>query len=818
MFKKTLTSLILTLVAFGGFFGVKPIVSVQNSQSIISISNQNEVFAAGWWLEESKKAAETDDEATRKLFNAIATTVNLLIDLLTILVTPAVMLASWLISPDWTSGDLFNLRPTIHSLWVLVSNIVYFIYAILLIVIALATIFNSDNYGYKAMLPKLALGILMVPLTWWMVQFTISLATYVTASVITIPQETMFKLDEVKCSGDSQNCWQNRPSIPKEILFINAPSSASKELLESYNKDNINSAAGKSCSKEICYTPKQFLSNLWWTYGQLIVYAYGVFRISDMKRLDTTWNKVESIIWIIHQGIIGSILFMIFWILVLALATMLFIRAIKLWVYAIFSPLFTIHFVTGGALFWWDNKESFSIKEFLGLAFVPAVVWLALSFWLVIIWAIQSTSTDNPNLKPCTGENIITENPNDENAWCKILWFMGNENNSITKMLLKDDEVAAYKTVNRIMIWGIKFLFYGEPIGEAWVQKVVDEANNSTGVIGNASGTIGTLIVDIIAIVFIWVAFMAAKWVSKAVAAVVDPFEKMGKNIADLGMKLPKYTPLPIPGGSIAGMEKSSWMINQLVDAKFDKDFKSKWIGKRLNEALWGGDTDDITRVRQAVENVNPNSGFKIATEEIQKIRQAGRWESLHRDEAFTQEVKKLMDKYKEGKLDKSTVQNHDPELIKLFDKYAKDTNSITKDEYDIIMARMAWIWKNRTLTVNEARKELWQTGSTWTSTSTSTNNTTITVNTSAWKKPIIKIGDKEFESEGLDGAQLSKVIRNSWVKMKKKDFESTFGSALAQNDGLWVNTTEGNRALTDEGKRILSWVLSSLDKDFIPE
>lgn len=48
------------------------------------------------------------------------------------------------------------------------------------------------------------------------------------------------------------------------------------------------------------------------------------------------------------------------------------------------------------------------------------------------------------------------------------------------------------------------------------------------------------------------------------------------------------------------------------------------------------------------------------------------------------------MDKYKEGKLDKSTVQNHDPELIKLFDKYAKDTNSITKDEYDIIMARMA--------------------------------------------------------------------------------------------------------------------------------
>jgi hypothetical protein len=119
--------------------------------------------------------------------------------MLTIIVAPAVMLASWLISPDWTSGDLFGIRPVMHDLWVVISNVTYFIYAILLIVIALATIFNSQNYGYKAMLPKLALGIILVPLTWWMVQFTISLATYVTAAVITIPQETMFKLNESKC-------------------------------------------------------------------------------------------------------------------------------------------------------------------------------------------------------------------------------------------------------------------------------------------------------------------------------------------------------------------------------------------------------------------------------------------------------------------------------------------------------------------------------------------------------------------------------------------------------------------------------------------
>jgi hypothetical protein len=39
------------------------------------------------------------------------------------------------------------------------------------------------------MLPRLALGIIMVPFTWWFVQWTISLATVITASVITIPAD-----------------------------------------------------------------------------------------------------------------------------------------------------------------------------------------------------------------------------------------------------------------------------------------------------------------------------------------------------------------------------------------------------------------------------------------------------------------------------------------------------------------------------------------------------------------------------------------------------------------------------------------------------
>lgn len=50
-------------------------------------------------------------------------------------------------------------------------------------------------------------------------------------------------------------------------------------------------------------------------------------------------------------------------------------------------------------------------------------------------------------------------------------------------------------------------------------------------VLDSAGGIFGTLIIDIIALVFIWMAFMAAKNVSKAVSMAVEPFEKIGKQV-----------------------------------------------------------------------------------------------------------------------------------------------------------------------------------------------------------------------------------------------------------------------------------------------
>lgn len=120
------------------------------------------------------------------------------------MITPIVVFASWLMTPDWTSGDLFNLRAPMHGLWKVVANIVYIVYGILLIVIAIGTMFNSQNYSYKTMFGKLLLGILLVPFTWFFVQWMISFAAYVTAQVITIPTNTITTLLHAKSGPSGQ--------------------------------------------------------------------------------------------------------------------------------------------------------------------------------------------------------------------------------------------------------------------------------------------------------------------------------------------------------------------------------------------------------------------------------------------------------------------------------------------------------------------------------------------------------------------------------------------------------------------------------------
>lgn len=552
MFQKILTSCLLTLVAIGGFF-VSPNINLVNKEitfnaSVIYASNemesQNEVYTA---------KSTPQSTAVKDMYNKLVAWLNIAMAVVTMLVSPAIMLAGWLMSPDWTSGDLFGLREVMYSLWVTISNITYFIYAVLLIFIALATIFGQENYGYKAMLPKLALGIILVPFTWWFVQWTISLATIVTASVITIPNEALESV--VQWKG-----WWNSPVIPKKVVIDESSSI----------KWNAAAKAAEKCPDN-CISPQQMISKSSGLYGHMLIYAYGVFKLNEIEKIENATDFVWWIIRLIHDGIISVIMLIVFWLLTLALIFMLLARAVMLWVYTIFSPFMTLELVMGGVMK--NISKDFSIKEFIGLAFVPALVWLALSFGLVMVAAVQSpiratasTACDVTKLKSAQG--------------CQIISIMWNPENKISRKLVEAN--GKFTTVNEVKFGDVTYEFRWKIGWATDVDAEVSTANSAVSVIGSAGGVFGTVVVDIIALLFIWMAFMAAKGVSNVVDAAAKPFQDMGESIGKLGASLPKYTPIPGLGVSAKWARDLVGSVESKISANDTNKTQESWLGRML--------------------------------------------------------------------------------------------------------------------------------------------------------------------------------------------------------------------------------------------
>ena len=68
-------------------------------------------------------------------------------------------LVTLLINPGWYNGEIFNLQTYFKAIWILVSNVVYFIFAFILIWIAFMNIIGkgTENYELKKALPKFAI-------------------------------------------------------------------------------------------------------------------------------------------------------------------------------------------------------------------------------------------------------------------------------------------------------------------------------------------------------------------------------------------------------------------------------------------------------------------------------------------------------------------------------------------------------------------------------------------------------------------------------------------------------------------------------------
>ena len=344
-------------------------------------------------------------EKTKDVDISFINILNTLIAVISLIYVPFSMLSSWLLSPDWTFGDFIHLRPVLHSLWIFVSNTVYVAFAAMLIFVAIANIFGqSDSYAIKKMLPRFIIGVIMVPFTWWVVSASLSVSSYMTALVLRMPADII----------NANQSIQTKVQIPTKCYldFTNSDNSKKIWRCDDPPKEGVDLA------------PYLLESN--GAYGIIPLYAYNIFKFNSLDQFknilnsDSTKTEAFNAMSIADQekflagdsttksallqaaiiatgiGKIGVQLFMsvlfaiVFTVILIALVLVLFTRVIKMWMYAIFSPLFALKFFLDDKVKQESTLGTFKFSDFIALAMVPVVVSAALGFGFMFIMTFKS--------------------------------------------------------------------------------------------------------------------------------------------------------------------------------------------------------------------------------------------------------------------------------------------------------------------------------------------------------------------------------------------------------------------------------------------
>jgi len=455
-------------------------------------------------------------------FNTVITAINWLFRIVASILWLLTQIVGMFLTPAWTNGSVIGISSHIKDLWILISNIVYFIFAFLLIVIAFMNIlWKWDKWELKQALPKFIVWVLIVPFSWFFVQFVVSLASILAASVLSLPFETLNETETTKDYMDKVTICTNW-EVTK----------TSSECVDGYKKPIKEVMKGNGM------------------YWLLNVYTYSIFEFDKVANLYNTQVSKQTINTITDLAVdtIFHILFVVVYlILVIALALALFTRVVWLWLYMIFSPVFWL-------LYFFDDKKDsfmdwkFTVAQFVWLAMVPVYVSAALSFWILFIFVAWKWMAEDPAAAVIEFDDIAGEKPpksyihlfpDATGGWFKVTYEWWN---------------------NAISAWDVNDVF-------DWVK-----------------WSFWLLLLQLFGLAVLWIAVMAAlKW-SKVTEKVVEPFAQFWKSIWDLAMKAPTYAPIiPSPTGWMMSPTalKSLW---SWIEQHFRSKAQTRWsdISERL--------------------------------------------------------------------------------------------------------------------------------------------------------------------------------------------------------------------------------------------
>ncbi len=242
------------------------------------------------------------------------------------------------------------------------------------------------------------------------------------------------------------------------------------------------------------------------------------------------------------------------------------------------------------------------------------------------------------------------------------------------------------------------------------VEKEKESASSTMNVFSTTGGIFGTVFIDIIALVFLWVSFMAAKGVSKAASAAMEPFEKMGKQIGSLGAGAYKYVPIPGTGGmSVNSMEKVPGMVQGGFEMRADQKFKEETkVGQMLKKWNNAASAGDVAQLKQAVNQASPEQAVKAMVATAKLYRNNGNGEQLYNDHDNQASLQKLAERIKNGEITAATLKTLDGVDIKVAKNIIDAAGQDGKFDADELRKVAAWLAGNDNNSLKRQEAEDW--------------------------------------------------------------------------------------------------------------
>ena len=472
----------------------------------------------------------------------ISTIISVLLWALTYLVT-------LFLTPEWTSGTVFGLSKNLKDIWVLMSNIVYFAFAFILIAIAFANIvWTQWDFALKQALPRFIVWILIVPFSWFIVQFFVSLSSILTISALNLPFEV----------------FQDYKSQMSEV---DIPKNCTLNLWVLWEKEWKNNWEGTPSNQIYsCWTKKISVADLLKSdkaadgiFGIVWLYTYWLVNIEWISKIDEKQLRDQiKTIWDIVVKVVFDLLFIVVYaILMIALWLALMIRWIRLWIFMMLAPLFWIMYFF--KKWWWGNwfLQKFNFKEFIALTLTPVYAMLALSFWIFFIFV----------------------------SWKWMTWVT-------TDLTVKDKEVK---------IWDFTLTV------EWAVSNDLSVTDFLKTIWDWALWVIWALILKIFWIVVLWGAVMAALKQSQITQEIIEPISAFGTSVWNLAKSIPQYTPI-LPGWQTLTSlsQQPKQLENALASYSWNKSlelWQILWYNNKGSEAI--NELNEIIRELKLPGNKN---------------------------------------------------------------------------------------------------------------------------------------------------------------------------------------------------------------------